>query len=318
MWNDLKEAVRTGMRLARWVLAGALVLYLLSGFYVVRQNQIGVVAFLGKVGPERAGPGLHYCPPPPLGKVWKLPARESKRILIDDYAPEGAGAAELFARLTGLDSYLLTGDNNAVNIEIVLQYTVSDPYLRLTGTAAGDALLREIVCRETLRAMASRGVDDVLTTGKKEIENVIRTRAQERLDYNRAGLAISSVEIKEVQPPPVVQAFFTDVINAQVEMKGMLSGAESYRNEIIPRSRGEAERQIKEAQSHRDRVVKAARGESDRFLKNLSELAKAPDVGRARLYLEFARDSLSRAGDIHVLDTAAGAPPARLRLFPRE
>jgi len=318
MWKDLQAAAGNGMRFSRRILLAAVGLYLLSGFYVIRQNQVGVAALLGKINPVKAGPGLHYSLPPPLGRVWKLPAREIKRTVIDDFAPNRAGGANLFAQVTGLEPYLLTGDNNAVNIEIVVQYTVSDPYFYLVGTAGPDTLLREIVCRVILEIMASRTVDNVLTVGKREIENAVRERAQKLLEDNRCGLAISSAEIKEVQPPLVIQAYFTDVINAQVEKKGMISQAESYRNEIIPRGRGEAERMIKEAESHRDRVVKAAQGESERFLKTLAEFARSPAVSRARLYLEFVRESLSRAGNLYLLDVSGGGRPARLRIFPSE
>ncbi len=318
MWKDLQAAAGYGLRLSRRILAAALALYLLSGFFVIRQNQVGVTAFLGRINPEKASPGLHYSFPPPLGRLWKLPAREIKRAVIDDFAPSRPGAPNPFAQLTGLESYVLTGDNNAVHIELVVQYTVSDPYLYLVGTAGKDALLREAVCRSILGIMASRTVDNVLTVGKKEIENAVRERAQALLEASRCGLAIASAEIKEVQPPIVVQEYFTDVINAQVEKKGMISQAESYRNEVIPRGRGEAERMTKEAESHRDRVVKAAQGESERFLKTLAEFSRAPSVGRARLYLEFVRDTLSRVGELYLLDVSGGGAPARLRVFPAD
>lgn len=318
MWKDLKEAAGHGLRFTRRVFPAAVGLYLLSGLYIIRQNQIGVAAVLGKVNPERARPGLHYSLPPPLGRVWKLPAREIKRAVIDDFAPAREGVPHPFTSLTGLESYLLTGDNNAVHIEIVLQYTVADPYLYLAGSSGPDSLLREIVCHEIVQVMASRTVDNALTVGKKEIEDAVRARAQKRLEENRTGLALAAVEIKEVQPPLVVQAFFTDVINAQVEKKGMISQAESYRNEVIPRGRGESERMLKEAESHRDRAVKAAQGESERFAKNLAEFRKAPAIGRRRLYLDFVRETLSRVEDLHFLDVSGGRPPARLRIFPSE
>ncbi|MEJ2745511.1 MAG: FtsH protease activity modulator HflK [bacterium] len=217
-----------------------------------------------------------------------------------------------------MDSYCLSGDNNVVEILAAVQYTIADPFDYIFGATRGEALLRDVVSREIVYALSARPVDVILTYGKKEIEGLVRKRAQERLDTDRTGLLISSVEIKEVRPPASVQSNFDDVINAQIEKRERISRAESYRNEAIPLARAEAGRAIREAEAYRDKVKNSARGESERFLSKLVEYEKASEVTLQRLYLEFVRDNLTHFKKIYLLDKRDGENAARLKILSRE
>ena len=146
--------------------------------------------------------------------------------------------------------------------------------------------------------------------------NLLQINAQKKLDQNRTGLTIHQVDIKDIRPPVSVQAYFDDVINAQIDREKMKSRAESYANEEIARARAEGDRTKKEATAYRDKVIQAANGESERFLKLLSEYRKVPEITRKRLYLEFVRNCLSRIKNTYLVDRKGDTTPANLRIFP--
>lgn len=319
MWKTLRETAGGAVNFARWVLVILLGLYLASGFYAIKPDEIGVVERLGKVVNKMVAPGLHYDFPRPFARVHKVPIKKANRILIDDFyqGPNVASTASAFYALTGLDSYCLSGDNNVVEILAAVQYTIADPFDYLFVASHGEALLRDIVSREIVHALSSRPVDMILTYGKKEIEGVVRRRAQEKLDADRTGLLVSSVEINEVRPPASVQSHFDDVINAHIEKRERISRAESYRNEAVPRARAQAGRSIREAEAYRDKVKNSAMGESERFLNKLTGYVQAPGVTMQRLYLEFVRDNLAQF-KIYLLDKREGESAARLRILSLE
>lgn len=319
--QELRDAWRHARRFCALVtgaLAALLLLYELSTMlYSIKPNQLGLVEFMGAVTNPRVLPGLHLTWPWPLSRVHRVPAKEVQRMLVDTFFQDSGAESRsyLFYRLTGLESYCLSGDNNAVEIAAVIQYTISDPYAYLYGCADKEELLRSIVCRRTIALLAERTIDEILTYGKKEIGQKLRAGVQQDLDRNRTGISVALVEIKEIRPPLTVQPYFDDVINSQVDKRKMISRAESYRNEQIPAARAEKERLLRAAEAYRDTTVKSAQGETERFGAKLAEYSKAPEISRRRLYLRAAREILGRIGSLCVVDGEEGRSAAKLRIF---
>ncbi|MFH1037243.1 MAG: FtsH protease activity modulator HflK [PVC group bacterium] len=316
--SELQNAVRHARRFVRWIGLAVCLFYLSLGFYTIRTDELGVLEVLGRVADKRVLPGLHYTLPPPFSRVYKVPVRKSESLVVDDFYQDSRenSRADIFYALTGLESYSLSGDNNAVDISVIVQYKFSDPFDYVFGANQKQMLLRDIICRETIHLLAVRPVDLILTSGKDEIKEQIQIRAQKKLDQNNCGITIDRVDIKDIRPPSVVQSYFDDVINAQIDKKKMESRAESYANEEIARARAEGDRKKKEAAAYRDKTVQAAKGESERFLKLVFEYGKVPEITRKRLYLEFARECLSQIGNIFLADRTGGAAPAGLHIFP--
>ncbi len=316
--NELKNAVFGSRRFVRWLLLGVVIFYLGWGFYTIRTNELGVEEILGKVVDRRVPPGLHYTFPWPFSRIYKVPVKQSKSLTVDDFYQdnENGSRADIFYKLTGLESYSLSGDNNTVEVKVVVQYRFSDPFDYLFGATQKESLLRDIICQQIIHLLAARPVDIILTTGKDEIKERLQALAQKKLDENRSGIAIDRVDIKGIRPPSVVQSYFDDVINSQIDKKKMESRAESYATEEIARARADGDRNRKEAAAYRDKSIQAAKGESERFLKLLFEYSKVPGITRKRLYREFVRECLSGTGNIFLVDREGNALPADLRIFP--
>ena len=316
--EELRSSARQARKFLKWVLLALAVFYLGSGFFTIKSNELGVLEIMGKVVDRQVMPGLHYSYPRPFSRVYKVPVSKSDSLVVDDFFqdPSPESRASLFYGLTGLESYALSGDNNTVEIKVILHYRSTDPFQSLFGVAQKKILLRDIVCREIIHLLAVRPIDLVLTRGREVIGQALHAGIQKRCDLNRTGITVDRVDIQEIRPPGVVQSFFDDVINAQIDKVQMESRAESYATAEIARARAEGDRLVREGRTYRNQVIEAATGESERFLKLLGEYRKVPEITRKRLYLEFARECLNRLKNLYLVDRRESAEPVRLRVLP--
>lgn len=267
-----------------FLIAAAVVLWLLSGFYTVDNAEQAVVTTFGKyTSTTRAG--LHWRVPFPVQRVHKV-----KMDLIRNISDRAV---------------MLTQDENIVDLEIAVQYKVNSAYFfvfrvrdpELTLAQALKSAVREVVGKEKM--------DVILTTGREEIETRTRDLLQTAMDDYESGLQVTEVNLKDAQPPEPVQNAFADAIRAREDEQRLKNEAEAYRNDILPKASGNAARQIAEAEAHREQVVAEAEGQASRFSLLLAEYEKAPQVTRKRLYLDAMQSVLSRTGKI-VVDGKSG------------
>jgi membrane protease subunit HflK len=153
---------------------------------------------------------------------------------------------------------------------------VRDPEATLNEVS--ESAIREIV--------GTNKLDFVLTEGRAEISAATRELIQGTLDDYGTGLQVTSVNLQETNFPTQVQASVQDAIKAREDRDRLALEAQAYANDVLPRARGNAARQIQDAEAYRERVVADAQGEAARFEALLAEYRKAPDVTRERLYLE--------------------------------
>ena len=135
-------------------------------------------------------------------------------ILGSRYKLKEGGASYDFYKKTNLDPYCITGDNNIVAIILDLKYTIDNPEKYLYGTTRPEYLVERIAASLIIHHLASLGIDNVLTSGKKQIEFELQESLRESLEPFDTGIRISFLEIKEVKPPKPVQDAFDRVINA--------------------------------------------------------------------------------------------------------
>jgi membrane protease subunit HflK len=211
-----------------------------------------------------------------------------QRISIDDFFDSTDPNAEsaLLFELTGLNSYCITGDNNLVNLVCIIQYNIDNPKDYLFNIIERERVLRELAASSIIHTLAGMPIDEILTSGKLELERDILALLQDGLDELGCGLNASFVEVRDVGPPSKVQKAFEDVINAQIDKKKMISEAESYKNQMIPKAKADAAAMLEQAKAYKNEVIANAEGETERFLALLAEYKKAPRVTRRRIYLE--------------------------------
>jgi membrane protease subunit HflK len=178
----------------------------------------------------------------------------------------------------------------------------------LIGSNDVIVVLREMALASILEQVAVRPVDAILTTGKQDLEQAVKQGLNERLVRLGFKIQILSVERRSVAVPYQVKGAFQDVISAQEEKRAAVHGAETYRNRLLPKSQGEAERMIQEAEAERFRRVSAARGEADRFLKLMAEYRLASRVTRRRLLIEMVEETFPRVKVLVLASDRHGKP----------
>jgi membrane protease subunit HflK len=214
-----------------------------------------------------------------------------RRIEIGFRTPEGTSelVKSSFSKVPK-ESLMLTGDENLVNVQYTVQYTIKDApkYLyqisepRTAVKEAAEASMRDVV--------GSNDIGAILTTQKFEIQNECQELLQNILDSYNSGIQISSVKMQDVHPPDQVRDAFKDVASAREDKSTLINEAKAYRNKIIPEARGQVASIMNEAEAYKETKVRRARGEATRFDKLLAEYRKAESITRKRLYLEAMQD----------------------------
>ncbi len=303
--SDARESLLGTGRFARAVGLCLLGGYLVSGIYSVSPNEIGVVQRFGRMVAGDVRPGIHWAFPWPIDTISRVPVREIRRVSLDDFS-EGGTHAEAFTRLTGLAPGCLTGDNNIVTLNCVIQYAITGPAEYLFHVARAEDLFHDLAASALLECLVSMPVDEILTFNKTRIEADVKKDIQERMDRLRTGISVTFVEMRDVRAPWSVQGCFDDVIKAKLDMRNRIAMAESYRNEQLPHAHALADRMVQDAHAYTHRAVAMAEGDAHRFLSRLKEYERDPAAVRERLLLDFLGRIHPRLDRLIVVDEKGG------------
>jgi membrane protease subunit HflK len=277
-----------------FLLLAGLLLWALSGFYIVDEGNRGVVTRFGKYV-DTTMPGLNWHLPIPIEQA-DLVNIEQQRFIEVGYRSGGGQQTGSVPR----EALMLTRDENIVDIRLAVQYQVNDAKKFLYNVLNPSATLKQVT-ESTQRGVIGRNtMDFVLTEGRSQIVADIKSEIQQVMDSYRAGILITSVNLQDAQPPEQVQGAFEDAIKAREDKQRLINEAQGYYRDIIPRARGAASRQTQGAEGYKARVVARAEGKASRFSQLLTEYKKAPEVTRKRLYLESMETVLGDTNTIMV------------------
>ena len=265
------------------------IMWLATGIYIVAPDEKGVVLRFGK-WVATTDPGPHYHLPSPIETVLKPKVTEVKRIEVG-FRTIDQGPPARYSDVPR-ESLMLTGDENIIDIDIIVQYRILDPgkFLfnirdpHVTVRVASEAALREVIGANT--------IDEALTVGKFAIQENTKRLLQQILDSYGSGLQIVAVQLQDVHPPDQVRDAFRDVASAKEDKTRLINEAEGYRNAILPETRGRAAQIINNAEAYMEEKILKAKGDADRFKSVLAEYTKAKDITRTRLYLETMEEIL--------------------------
>lgn len=291
-WKNLKQHI--GWSLIVIIL---IILWFASGIYIVSPNQVGVVKRFGKIA-RITPPGPHYHLPYPIETVLKPAVAKVRRLEIG-FRTISVGPPARY-RIIPEEALMLTGDENIVSVEFIVQYKIKDPVDYLfnvknipkTVKDAAEAAMREIVGKSS--------IDEVLTTGKLRIQQDTKKLLQSVLDKYQAGVSVVTVQLQDVHPPQQVVDAFKDVASAKEDMNKFINEAKAYRNDIIPKAKGQAAEIINQAMAYKETKIKMAQGEMARFLSRLKAYKMAPRITRERMYLETIEEILAKTQEIIV------------------
>ena len=309
----MREFATPGGRTLWWLAGGVFVLWMLSGIYIVEPDEEGVVLRFGEYN-RSVPPGPHYRMPFPIETVDTPKVTQVQRVEVG-FRSQAKSGGQTQVRAIPEEAYTLTGDENIVNVQFSVQYKIRDAveYLfRVTNQAAVVQSAAEAAMREVI---GTSEIDSALTDGKLKIQDDATRLLQAILDRYEVGVQIIAVQLQDVHPPQDVIEAFKDVASAREDKSRIINEAEAYRNEILPRARGQAAEMVNQAQAYRATRIRTAEGEAGRFTAVLAEYQKARDVTRKRLYYEALEEILSSA-DMEKIILPPGAADRTLPLLP--
>ncbi|XPV76520.1 MAG: FtsH protease activity modulator HflK [Desulfovibrio sp.] len=273
----------------------ALGLWLLSGIYIVQPDEAGVVKRFGAYD-RTTQPGPHYALPFPIESVMTPKVTQIRRVEFG-FRSLNRDRNRTFEQGQNRDvpkeSLMLTGDENIVDVQFIVQYLIKDAENFLFNVSAQEDTIRNAAEAAMREIIGKSNIDSALTTGKLKISNETKDLMQEILDRYKAGLSVVAVQLQNVHPPAEVIDAFKDVASAREDKSRFINEAEAYRNDILPKTRGQAAAMVNEAEAYKASKIKQSQGEAARFTALLKEYKKAPDVTRKRLYLETMEKVLS-------------------------
>ena len=285
-----------------WGVVGIiLIIILVSLFYSVGPEEVGVIKRWGRYT-RTTEPGLHV----------KLPFVESiTKVKVKHIFKEEFGFRTLQAGVQTIyapggfeeENLMLTGDLNVAVVEWIVQYKIEDPIDYLFEVKEVEGTIRDISESVMRQIVGDRSVDEVLTVGRIEVGLEMQKKLQQVLDTYRTGIQITTVKLKDVNPPNAVKSSFNEVNVAKQDKETTINQAEQEYNKVIPRAKGEAEKTISEAEGYAVNRVNRAQGDASRFLAVWKEYNKARDVTRRRLYLETLEEVLPKIGTKYIIDS---------------
>ncbi|WP_366553909.1 FtsH protease activity modulator HflK [Aquibaculum sediminis] len=307
--EKLKGAIPGGFGGGRGVLiaiAIILVLWLASGFYRVQPDQQGVVLRFG-AWVQTTEPGLNWHLPYPIETVL-TPSVEAINSIDVGYRSGGGGSSRTTQDVPE-ESLMLTGDQNIIDIDFAVFWKIADAGQFLfnirdpeaTVKTAAEAAMREIIGRTDIQR--------ALTESRQNIELDTRELLQSLLIEYQAGIEITQVQLQQVQPPAQVIDAFNDVQRSLQDRDRLRNEAEAYRNDILPRARGEAQQIIQDANAYRERIINEAIGEAQRFVSVYDAYLQDPEIATRRMYLETMQEVMSGTNKVILGNGTEGIVP---------
>lgn len=269
----------------------AIAVWMGSGIYRVDTNEAGVVLRFGRFA-DITQPGLRWHWPWPIESVLTPRVTTVNREEIGFRTVGETSTRAGQSRDVPEESLMLTGDENIVDIDFTVLWQVKDPQLYLFNVSDVQRTIKQVAESAVREVVGKNPIQFTLTEGRTKIADDSRLLMQSVLDGYKAGVTINQVALQRTEPPASVIDAFRDVQAAQADRERAQNEAEAYRNDILPRARGEAQRILQQAEAYKQEVVANAQGEASRFISVYNEYKQAKDVTAKRMYLETMENIL--------------------------
>ena len=273
----------------------AVLLWLLSGIYIIDPAERGVVLRFGAFQ-NSTSQGPHWHIPYPIETVYKVNVERIRAAEIGFRNIQNSS----YSGAVSSESLMLTKDENMVDVKLAVQYKIADAQAYLFNVFNPELTLSHVVQSVIRQVVGDNTMDHVLTTGREQVAQEVKSHSQNLLNEYKTGLLITAVTMQDAQPPIQVKASFDDVVKAREDEQRYINEAKAYANDIVPKARGASQRLIAEAEAYKSQVVSKSEGEAYRFTKILTEYLKAPVVTKERLYRETLEEVLGSTSKVIV------------------
>jgi membrane protease subunit HflK len=254
----------------------ALALIFFNSFYQLQEDEYAVITTFGK-------PSVVSTP----GLKFKLPLIQKKNIVPKATMGLTIGYNQYTNESIPSESVMITVDYNFVNVDFYVEYRVTDPVKYLYHSQDPVGILK-MLCQSYIRdTIGLYGVDDVITTGKSEIQAAIKDKILTRLEQEDLGITLVNITIQDAEPPTrEVQEAFKAVETAKQDAETATNNANKYANEVLPAAHADADEILQQAEAYHSARINEANGQASRFRQLYEEYAKYPEITRQRLFYE--------------------------------
>jgi membrane protease subunit HflK len=274
-----------------------LLIWLASGAFIVQEGQVGVVTTFGRLS-HSTGAGFNWR--------WPAPIQAHETVNASQVRTAEVGYRDNARNKQGAESLMLTDDENIIDIQFAVQYTLKDPVAWVFNNRDQDATVHQVAETAIREVVGRNKMDFVLYEGREKVALDVLTMVQKIVDRYALGVLITNVTMQNVQPPEQVQSAFDDAVKAGQDRARARNEGEAYANDVIPRARGAAFRLLQDAEAYRSMVVENATGNAARFSQVVTEYAKAPGVTRDRMYIDTMQQIFSTTTKVMV-DAKSGS-----------
>ncbi len=279
-------------------------IWLASGAFIVQEGQTGVVTTFGKLS-HTTGAGFNWR--------WPYPIQAHETVNVSTIRTAEIGYRANVRNKQPQESLMLTDDENIIDIQFAVQYTLKDPVQWLFNNRENDETVRQVAETAIREVVGKSKMDFVLYEGREKVAADVHQMMQQILDRYALGALVTNVTMQGVQPPEQVQEAFDDAVKAGQDRARARNEGEAYANQVIPQARGQAFRLQQDAEAYRSMVVENATGNASRFDQVVAAYAKAPAVTRDRMYIDTMQQIFSSTSKVMV-DSRAGNPMIYLPL----
>jgi modulator of FtsH protease HflK len=309
---DMEDVIRKGQERLRNLIPGgfgsfkgillialvAIVIWLLTGFFRVQPNQQAIQLVFGKPYGGPVDSGLHYNLPSPIGTVIVVNVQDQRRTVIGSVT--GADRSYRGSRATSTENLMLTGDENIIDIEFTVLWQIKDIFQWAFDVRNGEENVRNVAEAAMREVIGKSNFQYAQTEGRTKIEQDTKELMQKILDEYSSGVRIAQVQLQRADPPQDVLGAFRDVQAARADKERSINEANTYRNQVVPRAKGEAASIVQRAEGYKATTVARARGDAQRFDQVYEQYNKAKDITAERLYLETIEEVLRNVSKVMV------------------
>ncbi len=280
----------------QWGVLAVAALWLATGFYQVQPNEQGVVLRFGAYN-ETTDAGLHYHLPYPIETVTNVNTTQERSITL--------GLSEQYNGNNAFtESHMLTGDENIVDINLTIVWRIDDAKNYLFSMQSPDQTIK-VAAQSVLREIVGQSeMMPIISGDRGKVEDETMAELQKVLNEFNSGIKIVRVKLQKADPPKQVVDAFNEVQRAKADMERFKNEAEAYRNEILPKAKGEAAQRLQNAEAYKQGVVNKAKGDAERFVSVYNAYKQGKDVTIKRLYLETMENVLANSNKV-ILDPSA-------------
>ncbi|MGJ9417327.1 FtsH protease activity modulator HflK [Massilia sp. CMS3.1] len=274
-----------------------LLIWLASGAFIVQEGQVGVVTTFGRLS-HTTGAGFNWR--------WPAPIQAHETVNISQVRTAEVGYRDNVRNKQAAEALMLTDDENIIDIQFAVQYTLKDPVAWVFNNRDQDTTVRQVAETAIREVVGRNKMDFVLYEGREKVALDVQNMIQQIVDRYKLGALVTNVTMQNVQPPEQVQSAFDDAVKAGQDRARARNEGEAYANDVIPRARGAAFRLLQDAEAYRSMVVENATGNASRFNQVVTEYAKAPGVTRDRMYIDTMQQIFSTTSKVMV-DAKSGS-----------